>query len=256
MRALRLLFAAGLTSLAFVAACGPTKKNDLAKTPPKLAEKDKFKAATRCESNKPGVELSYHDLAGTGKADMVEVISYNKAGGGTSNIGHVVCMELDTNHDGTLDLIRVFDDKGALESEEADRNYDGKSDIWISYKDGLIAKQAFDTTFSGKPNEFHYYKDGKLKRIERDRNADGNIDVWEYYVNDRLERMGVDSDFNGKIDIWYRDEVARAESKKLSGGGTGAGTAGTPAGTGSVGPTPSVAPSGSGSVKKKSKDAE
>lgn len=250
----RFLFAAGLASLALVAACGPSKKNDLAKTPPKMAEKDKFKAATRCDSNKAGVELSYHDLAGTGKADMVEVISYNKAGGGTSNVGHVVCMELDTNHDGSLDLIRVFDDKGALESEEADRNYDGKSDIWISYKDGLIAKQAFDTTFSGKPNEFHYYKDGKLKRIERDRNADGNIDVWEYYVNDRLERMGVDTDFNGKIDIWYRDEVARAESKKLTGGGTPA--AGTPASTGSVGPTPSVAPSTSGSVKKKSKDAE
>lgn len=239
-----------------VAACGPTKKNDLAKSPPKMVEKDKFKNATRCDTQKPGVEVSYHDLAGTGKADMVKLVSYTKQGGGVSS-GHIICIELDTNHDGVLDLVRVFDDKGGLESEEADRNYDGKSDIWIHYKDGVLSKQVFDTQFNGKPNEFHYYKDGKLKRVERDRNGDGNVDVWEYYVNDRLERMGVDTDFNGKIDIWYRDEVARAESKKLGGGG-GAGPAasGAASGTASGAPAGSGSAAPSGSVKKKSKEAE
>jgi antitoxin component YwqK of YwqJK toxin-antitoxin module len=126
-------------------------------------------------------------------------------------------MELDTNHDGLLDLLRVFNEKGELESEEADRNYDGKSDVWVTYENGAMTKQAFDNTFSrGVPDETDYYRDGKLKRIERDRNGDGKTDVWEFYVNGRLERMGVDLDFSGRVSVWYRDEIARAEQKKIA----------------------------------------
>lgn len=232
-------------ALLLLFACGrPTKTMSGSSKPPTLA-KDKFKNATRCDASKPGHELSYHDLNGHGRADMVEVISYNK-GPGASAEGRVVCMEVDTNRDGTLDLIRTFNDDGGLEAEEADRNYDGKSDVWISYDKGVISKQAFDTKFDGKVDEFHYYKDGKLKRVERDRNGDGKIDIWEYYVNGRLERMGVDSDFDGRVNVWYRDEVARAAQKSLSGGAA-------PAASGSAPAPPAASPSGS--VKKKSAEA-
>jgi len=236
--------------LTFLAACGPSSPPStgaVGKSKPATIASDKFKNATRCDTTKPGRELSYHDLASRGRADMVEVLAYTKAANGASE-GHVVCMEVDTNRDGTLDLLRTFTDKGDLESEEADRNYDGKSDIWITYEKGVIAKQAFDTRFAGVVDETHYYKDGKLKRIERDRNGDNKVDVWEFYVNGRLERMGVDFDFNGRVDVWYRDEVARAEQKKLT-GGTG------PVASASAPGSPSAAPSGSASVKKKSAEA-
>lgn len=225
--------------LAIGVACGGATKETFKSAPPKTIATDKFKGATRCDTKAPGREVSYHDLSGSGKPDMIEVLAYGKNSSGISE-GRVVCMELDTNHDGNLDLIRLFNDKGEMESEEADRNYDGKSDLWINYEKGVIAKQSFDTTFkTGKEDEIHYYRDGKLKRIERDRNGDGKIDIWEFYVNDRLERMGVDLDFNGKVDIWYRDELARAEAKKIA-------TATNP----TVAPSASAAPSASGKKKE------
>jgi hypothetical protein len=244
-RAVALVLAAGPLALTVMVACGgPTKTLAGNKKPAALAS-DKFKNATRCDATKPGHELSYHDLNGHGRADMVEVISYAKNSGGAAE-GRVVCMEVDTNRDGVLDLIRTFGDDGGLEAEEADRNYDGKSDVWINYEKGVVSKQAFDSKFSGRADEFHYYKDGKLKRIERDRNADGKIDIWEYYVSGRLERMGVDSDFDGRVNVWYRDEVARAAQKSLT-------AANAPPPTASAPVVPSAAPSGS--VKKKAAEA-
>ena len=242
------LLAAGLglgvaLSISVVGAgCGASATKGGSKEKPKAIGSSGFKNAPRCDVNQPGRELSYHDLAGTGKPDMVEVIGYSKSAAGVSE-GRPLCMELDTNRDGILDLLRVFDDKGEIESEEADRNYDGKSDIWITYEKGQIAKQSFDTMFKGNPDEFHFYRDGKLKRIERDRNGDGKEDIWEFYLADgSLERMGVDLDFNGKVDVWYRDELARAEQKKTTAAAT---------------PAASAAPSTSASAsKKKTGEAE
>ena len=247
MGALGLLPCAIFACLGFVlpsglTACGGASGS--AKAPPKtIGTNAGFKNATRCETDKPDREVSYHDLAGTGHPDMVEVISYKKGASGISE-GHPVCMELDTNRDDVLDLLRVFTDLGEIESEEADRNYDTKSDIWITYEHGLIAKQAFDVQYKGVADEFHYYRDGKLKRIERDRNDDGKIDVWEFYTADaRLERMGIDQNLDGKVDVWYRDEVARAEQKKQAAASSSA--------SASAAPSSSAPPS-----KKKTGNAE
>lgn len=228
-------------ALASIVACGGAAGKKASGAPPKaLASGGGFKGATRCDANQPGRELSYHDLSGSGKADMVEVIGYKKGASGLSE-GRPLCMELDTNRDGKLDLLRTFDDNGEIESEEADRNYDGKSDVWTTYDKGQISKIAFDSRFKGTPDEFHYYRDGKLKRIERDRNGDGKIDVWEFYTADgTLERMGVDLNFDGKVDVWYRDELARAAAKAAE-------AAKAP---------PAASASPSASVKKKAADAE
>jgi hypothetical protein len=242
---LRTIFLAALPLAAFVImpACGGTKSKTSG-TPPKALSSSGFKSATRCDASQPGRELSYHDLSGSGKPDMVEVIGYSKGAGGLSE-GRPLCMELDTNKDGQLDLLRTFDDKGEIESEEADRNYDGKSDVWTTYDKGQISKIAFDTQFKGAVDETHYYKDGKLKRIERDRNGDGKVDTWEFYLADgALERMGVDLNYDGKVDVWYRDELARA-AQKAADVAKGASSA-----------QPSPVPSASASVKKKAANAE
>lgn len=243
----RLLMVAVPVAITALVACGgPSANKGGAKEKPKAVASGAFKNASRCDANQPGRELSYHDLSGSGRPDMVEVIGYAKDSAGISE-GKPLCMELDTNRDGTLDLLRVFDDKGQIESEEADRNYDGKADIWIHYEKGLVAKQDFDTQFKGTADEYHYYRDGKLKRVERDRNGDGKVDVWEFYLADgRLERMGVDLDFNGKVDVWYRDELARAEQKKTTAAAAAASGSAAPVPSGSAAPPP----------KKKAGEAE
>jgi hypothetical protein len=233
MRAKRLvssLIIVGAATIAGVAfaGCTPSGRGAAIKSKPvpkplaSSSASSGFASATRCDSTSVGRELSYHDLAGRGVPDMVEVLYFPP---GRASEGRIVCMELDTNHDGVLDLLRVFNEKGELDSEEADRNYDGKSDVWLTYETGVMIRQDFDVTFHGAKDEWDYYskanpKDpsskSQLKRIERDRNDDGKVDTWEYYVNGKLERMGLDTNGDGRVDTWYRDEVARAEQIKTA----------------------------------------
>ena len=71
---------------------------------------------------------------------MIEVLAYTKGSSGMSE-GRVVCMELDTNHDGTLDLLRVFSDKGDLDSAiEEMLSSDGPFvlDVLVPYQEHVL----------------------------------------------------------------------------------------------------------------------
>jgi hypothetical protein len=120
----------------------------------------------------------------------------------------LLCREVDTNLDGMKDVVRTYNDKGEALHEQADSNYNGKIDTWISFARGRIAKVELDSNGDGRPNETRFYVDGKLTRAQRDRNYDGKADVWEIYEGGRLQRMGVDLDHDGHVDRWDRDEVA------------------------------------------------
>ena len=121
----------------------------------------------------------------------------------------LLCREVDTNLDGIKDLVRTYDERGEVATEQADSDYDGKVDTWIRFAEGRISKVEVARRGSGAADEFRYYSKGQLSRLQRDENHDGKPDVWEIYAHGRLERMGVDLDFDGKVDRWYRDEVAR-----------------------------------------------
>jgi hypothetical protein len=120
----------------------------------------------------------------------------------------LLCREVDTNLDGMKDVVRTYNDKGEALHEQADSNYNGKIDTWISFARGRIAKVEIDTNGDGRPDETRFYIDGKLSRVQRDRNFDGKADVWEIYEGGRLQRMGIDLDFDGHVDRWDRDEIA------------------------------------------------
>jgi hypothetical protein len=130
----------------------------------------------------------------------------------------LVCREVDTNLDGTKDLVRRYSDQGEAVEEQADSDYDGKIDTWIRFNKGRIAQVEVDGKQDGTPNEKRYYLRGKLSRVQRDTNGDGNPDIWEIYAGGHLERMGVDVDYDGRVDRWNRDEVtARANAQKAVG---------------------------------------
>ncbi|HEY6725481.1 MAG TPA: hypothetical protein VI197_15705 [Polyangiaceae bacterium] len=124
----------------------------------------------------------------------------------------LLCREVDTNLDGTKDVVRTYNDKGEKLNELSDSDFDGKIDTWVTFSGGHIAKIELDKRASGKPTEWRFYVGGKLSRVQRDTNKDGKPDVWEVYAKGTLQRMGVDLDGDGRVDRWDRDEVlARAE---------------------------------------------
>ena len=140
---------------------------------------------------------------------------------GTGDDRHkvLVCREIDTNFDGVKDVVRKYNDKGESLHEEADANYDGKIDTWITFSKGRLAEVRIDNNSDGNPDEWKYYSGGKLARVKRDQNRDGKPDIWEMYRDGKLERMGVDVDGNQQVDRWDHDTELRrvtdeAERKK------------------------------------------
>ena len=125
----------------------------------------------------------------------------------------LVCREIDTNLDGIKDVVRTFNPKGEALHEEADRNYDGRVDLWINFVDGRLAEEDVDTNGDGKPDVWKFYVNGQLQRIRRDRNFDGKADIWEIYARGRLERVGLDDSYDGHVDRWDRDEQLKYEAE-------------------------------------------
>ena len=61
---------------------------------------------------------------------------YQIVGTGEDRHKVLICREIDTNFDGVKDVVRRYNDKGESISEEADSNYDGKIDTWITFVEG------------------------------------------------------------------------------------------------------------------------
>jgi hypothetical protein len=128
----------------------------------------------------------------------------------------LICREIDTNLDGIKDVVRKYNDKGEALFEEADSNYDGRIDTWLTFSKGRLAEAKLDTDYDGNPDLWEYYSNGKITRAKRDTNHDGKPDRWEIYGGDgRLERIGVDLDNDERVDRWdYDTEIRKARDEK------------------------------------------
>lgn len=200
-----------LTPMVFLASCGGgPKPASSVVTPggskdPNLWPKDDRSMCTW----KGKKELEVSETAGPGalKPNIRRVYkSYGRA------YKTLLCREIDTNLDGIKDVVRLYNDKGEATREEADRDYNGKIDIWSSFVEGRLVEENEDNNGDGKPDVWKFYNNGQLYRVKRDRNNDGKADVWEIYTNGRLERMGVDANSDGHVDRWDRDEQLRREA--------------------------------------------
>jgi len=156
-------------------------------------------------------EFEVSETAGTGalKPNIRRV--YRTFGEGETRHKTLVCREVDTNLDGIKDDVRTFNEKGEAVKEEADTDYDGKVDLWLSFVAGRLAEEDLDTNHDGKPDVWKAYAEGQLSRIKRDRDFDGKPDVWEIYTRGKLERVGLDENSDGHVDRWDRDEMVRSE---------------------------------------------
>ncbi len=161
--------------------------------------------------NKPELEISETNGPGALKPNVRRV--YKIIGEAESRHKTLICREIDTNLDGIKDTVRTFNPKGEAVHEEADRDYDGRIDVWINFVDGRLAQEDLDTNHDGKPDVWKFYVNGQLQRIRRDRNFDGKPDVWEIYSKGRLERVGMDETYDGHVDRWDRDEQLKYEAE-------------------------------------------
>ncbi len=165
---------------------------------------------SRCEW-KGRADREASEVAGPGSVQPNVRRVYQLVGTGDDRHKVLICREIDTNFDGIKDVFRTYNEKGEALHEEADANYDGKIDTWITFSKGRLAEVRIDHNGDGNPDEWKYYSNGKLSRIKRDTNFDGKPDHWEMYRDDKLERMGVDVDGDEHVDRWDHDtDVKRA----------------------------------------------
>lgn len=142
---------------------------------------------------------------------------YDVAPGAFASEKTLRCRELDSNFDGVKDVVRVYNEEGQLLAEQADTNYDGKVDTWITFARSRVVKIEVDHNGDGRPDEFKEYVAGRLVKVQRDSNYDGRVDTWEVYEDGRLNRIGVDLDGDEKVDRWYRDrELVLAEEAEAA----------------------------------------
>jgi hypothetical protein len=207
--------ATAAVSLAACGGSGSSKGNvKVATAPGGTKDQSKWPAddRTMCDwRDKPELEVSESAGPGALRPNVRRV--FKTFGEGDARHKTLVCREIDTNLDGIKDVVRTFNPKGEALHEEADRNYDGRIDLWINFVDGRLAEEDVDTNNDGKPDVWKFYVDGQLQRIRRDRNFDGKADIWEIYSRGRLERVGLDDSYDGHVDRWDRDEQLKYEAE-------------------------------------------
>ena len=194
------------------------------------------------------------EAAGRGSEDPNIRRVFQFVGTGEDRHKVLVCREIDTNFDGVKDVVRRYNDAGESLHEEADANYDGRIDTWLTFAKGRLAEVRTDTNHDGNADQWKYYSEGRLARIKRDTNRDGRPDVWEIYRDGKLERMGVDIDGDERVDRWNHDTdlkrraeeaeqkaiaTKEAEAKRAAGEGEGEGEDSPAAGKESATPSPS-----------------
>lgn len=193
---------------AVLCGCGGSKKKDEAAETIASGQREDDRA--RCEfEGRDDRDVQESSAPGSVVANVRRVYGYIGAGEERRRI--LLCREVDTNYDGVKDLVRTYGDNGEKLTEQADSDYDGKIDTWITFGARRPAKVEVDKNADGKAEEVRFYVAGNLSRVQRDTNGDDKPDVFEIYREGYLERMGIDGDFDGKVDVWHRDEIRAAE---------------------------------------------
>jgi len=112
-------------------------------------------------------------------------------------------IKMDTNFNGVVNRVEVYDKNKVIIRVEADTNGDGKMNEWIFYKNGSPAKAEKDTKGDGKPDTFLTYDSkGTTIKSETDTNGDGKVDEWVYYKKGAIIKAEKDTNRDGKPDTW------------------------------------------------------
>lgn len=194
----RIGFCLALTSL--LLACGGKGK----KSPKNAGNNDGFEAKidpSLCDT--AGKKVQRFDTNQDNKTDVWRMYKAIEEAGTTTET--LTCRQSDGDHDGRIDVVIAFNERGFKEFEKMDFDWDGKFDVYCIYNSkGQVVECQRDKNFDGQYDLKEMYEDGKLKSIRRDRNQDLSPDVWEQYkvVDGKAELVAIlyDDDFDGRVD--------------------------------------------------------
>ncbi len=97
----------------------------------------------------------------------------------------------------------------------ADRNGDGKPDLWVYYDGQKRMREVLDENHDGRADRVLHYQDGTaLVRSEEDLDGDGRMETVSLYDAGQIVRKRTDSDGDGQSDSWSffkAGELARHE---------------------------------------------
>ena len=145
----------------------------------------------RCESQAPVTHGI--DVNNDGRA----AIQHPTAG------GRMVCIEIDMNFDGRVDITRFFEADGTtVLREEHDYDFDGRLDEIAYYAGGVIRRKELDTTFDHRVDTWMWCEAGFVSRAQRDRHNRGRADVWETYAEGMLSEAHYDDNNDGRVEKW------------------------------------------------------
>ena len=206
-----------------LAACGssPNKGAQMASAAPNAAPAP---LVNREKCNEQGKHVVTADTNEDKKPDVWKFFKSVDLGGQKTDV--LVCKQSDLNHDGKIDLVNYYDDRGAaLEMEEADLDQDGKFDMTVYYSSGKRVRDEKDMNFDQRVDVWKFYEEEKLVREEHDKNSDGRVDEWHYYEAGKLDRIGYDTTGSGRVDKWdrapERDEDVPGGADTAAGRGSG-----------------------------------
>lgn len=152
-----------------------------------------------------GLPFKTFDINGDNKPDIWEY--YRKIEKDGKQIDITVRKEFDLNHDGKVDMVKIFNEKGEVVKEMIDFDFDGRFDVTNFIEKGQITKQEMDLNWDGKPDIVKYFEKGKIVRKELSTKLDGKMDYFEYYDDKGiLDRIGIDKNGDGDVDQWIKKQ--------------------------------------------------
>lgn len=162
---------------------------------------------TLCDTE--GKRVERYDTNKDNKTDSWRLYKMVDEGGTT--LQTLTCRQADGDHDGRIDMVIGFNDRGFKEFEKMDFDWDGKFDVYCIYNNkGQVVECQRDRNFDGTYDLKEIYVEGKLQSIRRDRNKDLSPDVWEQYKDGELVAILYDDDYDGRVDRREQKEEAKS----------------------------------------------
>ena len=123
-------------------------------------------------------------------------------------------VEKDTTDDGEFDL-RYFYEAGALKSSTRDTDADGKTNIWIEFKNDKPTEKKSDNDGDGRIEQLVWFDEEGLPRESRhDFNADEKMEVFRYYQKGEIVQEKKDDDQDDRFDVITDFVAAQPEKQK------------------------------------------